>query len=564
VHTRRYRFRIGVVSLIFILSFICICARIAYLHIFFHKKAVYLANRQHIARIELEPKRGDILDRHMRKLAVSLKVDSVYAVSRHVKEKNNTAKKLSAVLGKSEAFLQERLNRDKMFVWIARRIPEDQSDKIKALDIDGIELIEETKRFYPNLSLACQTIGFAGIDNMGLEGIEAYYNKYMQGKKGYKIIIRDAKGRQIHAFGDTYVPPVNGCSIITTIDEVIQQIAEKALKKAVDKHKAESGAVVVMDPHSGDVLALAVLPSYDLNMFSKASDSQKRNRAITDYYEPGSVFKVITASACVDSGSVSFTDTFYCQKGIWPVAGRILHDHQGHAELSFKEVIEKSSNIGTVKAAMELGEKGLYGYIKNFGFGSATGINLPGEIGGMLRPLNTWTKGSIAAIPMGHEIGVTLIQLTAGVSVIANGGELVRPRIVSGIVDENGQAIREFKPLRIRRVISEDTACQVRGVMRSVIENGTGKRAKLVRFSAGGKTGTSQKIDSSGRYSHRDYIASFAGFAPADKPLLTVCVMVDTPRNEYYGGTVAAPVFKEICDAALRYMIVDNGQQHET
>jgi cell division protein FtsI (penicillin-binding protein 3) len=554
LRTRRYKFRIGVVLLIFTILLILISARIIYIHIYFHDKAVQLASRQHFVRIELEPRRGDILDRNMRKLAMSLKVDSVYAVARDITNKESSAKKLARILDYDEAFIHERLNRDKMFVWLARKITDEKSEKIRQIKLKGIHTIDETKRFYPSSKLACQTIGFAGMDNTGLEGIEAYYNSYLKGKKGYKIIVRDAKGREIKALSNRHIPPVNGFNVVTTIDEVIQHIAHKALKRVVDKHKAESGIALVMDPYNGDILALAIFPSYDINEFYLASDDQKRNRAITDYHEPGSVFKVFTASACIDSEKVSFSDNFFCENGAWNIAGRILRDHQGHGTLSFQEVIEKSSNIGTVKAAMVLGEKDLYRYISNFGFGEPTGIGLPGEIGGMLRPLRLWTKGSIAAIPMGHEIGVTVMQLGAGVSAIANGGILVRPRIVRKIVDDKGEVIKESRPVIVRRVISEDTSAQLKLVMKSVIETGTGKRARLKRFDAGGKTGTAQKIEPSGRYSRRDYVASFVGFAPVENPAITVCIMVDTPRNGYYGGTVAAPVFKEICDSTLRYL----------
>ncbi|TRZ52686.1 MAG: penicillin-binding protein [Dehalococcoidia bacterium] len=554
MRTRKYKFRIGVVLLIFIVLLILISARVVYIHTFFHEKALHLANLQHLVRIELEPRRGDILDRNMRKLALSLKVDSVYAIARDVTDKKTTAKLLARILPQDESFIYERLSRDKMFVWLARKIPDAESEKVKQLKLKGIQVIDETKRFYPNTKLACQTIGFAGTDNVGLEGIEAYYNKYLTGRKGYKVIVRDAKGREVQAFGSTHIPPVNGFSVVSTIDEVIQHIADKALKKIIDKHKAKAGVALVMDPYNGDILALAMFPSYNLNEFHLAGDEQKRNRAITDYHEPGSVFKVITASACIDSGKVALSDNFFCENGAWNIAGRILHDHRGHGNMAFKEVIEKSSNIGTVKAAIKMGSKDLYKYIKAFGFGIPTGIGLPGEIGGMLRPINLWTKGSIAAIPIGHEIGVTVMQLAVGVSAIANGGTLIKPRIVSRIIDDNGEVIKEFQPIKIRRVISEDTSAQLRSVMKAVIETGTGKKARLKRFDAGGKTGTAQKIEPSGKYSRRDYVASFIGFAPAQDPLIAVCVMIDTPRNGYYGGTVAAPVFKEICDSALRYL----------
>lgn len=563
MHIRRYKFRIGLVTLIFILLLTLITFRIAYIHLGFHKRAVNIAQAQHSVRIELEPMRGAILDRNMRKLALNLKVDSVYAVARDVKEKGVSAKLLAPILGKDESFLYERLSRDKLFVWLARKLPPEYAKRVEELNLKGIYLIDETKRFYPGASLASQVLGFAGTDNTGLEGVEAFYDTYMYGKKGYKTIARDAKGREVHAFEGAYIPPVDGYSVVLTIDEVIQHITEKALQKAYKKHKAKAAVALVMDPYKGDILALAVLPSFDLNNFSSAPADSKRNRAISDYYEPGSVFKLIAASACLDTGKVSIEDNFFCENGAWYVAGHTLHDTHGHGDMTFREIIEKSSNIGTVKATMRLGEKDFYRYIKAYGFGIPTGIGLPGEISGMVRPLNKWSKYSITSIPMGQEVGVTPLQLITSLSAIANGGELVKPRIVDRIIDSKGETIKKYAPSIVRRVTSKETSRQLREIMRGVIESGTGGRAKLNKFKAGGKTGTAQKIDLSGRYSRRDYIASFVGFAPVEKPVITVCIMVDTPRNGYYGGTVSGPVFKDICDATLRYLDIEQERGSE-
>jgi len=563
LHIRQYKFRIGLVTLIFIMLLILITFRLAYIHLAFHEKAVGIAQAQHSVRIELEPRRGAILDRNMRKLALNLKVDSVYAVARDVSEKEAIAKLLAPIIGKDESFLYERLKRDKLFVWLARKISSADAEKVKELNLKGIHLIDETKRFYPGESLASQVIGFAGTDNTGLEGVEAFYNRYMYGKKGYKTIARDAKGREIHAFEGDYIPPIDGYSVVLTLDEVIQHITEKALRKAYEKHKAKAAVALVMDPYKGDILALAVLPSFDLNNFNYATDDAKRNRAIADYYEPGSVFKIIAASACLDTGAVSIEDNFFCENGAWYVAGHTLHDTHGHGDMTFREVIEKSSNIGTVKAAMRLGEEDLYKYIKAYGFGVSTGIGLPGEINGIVRPVDQWSKYSITSIPMGQEVGVTPLQLIMSLSAIANGGQLVKPRIVNSVIDSKGEIIKKYEPSIVRRVTSEETSRQMREIMKGVIEHGTGTRAKLNKFDAGGKTGTAQKVEPSGRYSHRDYIASFAGFAPAEKPIIAVCVMVDTPRNGYYGGTVSGPVFKEICDATLRYLDIEQETHDE-
>lgn len=555
--TKKHRFRLGLVTLFLILLLILIATRLVYIQFFHHKKSLDLANNQYCITIELQPKRGAILDSKLRQLAVNLKVDSVYAVARDVEEKEKAAEILAPILNTDKAFLYERLCRDKLFVWLTRKISKEQSQKIRDLNLKGIRLIDETKRFYPNGALASQAIGFSGVDNVGLEGLERHYDRYLRGKKGYKLIVRDAKSREIYALERGFLPPVDGNNLILTVDEVIQHIAEKALKKAFKKHEARAGVAVVMSPFTGEVLALATEPSYDLNDFNNADSDARRNRVVCDGYEPGSVFKVVTASACLDQGVVSLEDNFFCENGAWYVAGHTLHDHRGHGDLTFKEVIVKSSNIGTVKAAMKLGEESLYRYIKAYGFGSPTGIDIPGEISGTVRPLNLWSKYSITAIPMGHEVAVTPIQLVSCISAIANGGLLVKPRLVREIIDSKGEAIKEFEPVIKRRVISEETSRKLKRVMQAVVEEGTGKIARLQGYSAAGKTGTSQKIEPSGRYSHSKYVASFAGFAPVDNPVLSICVMIDEPHHGYFGGTVSGPVFKEIAEATLRYLEVE-------
>lgn len=555
--TKRYRFRLILLLLIFTFGLTLIAVRLVYIQTFLHRKTLEFANSQHCITIELEPRRGAILDSKLRELAVNLKVDSVYAVARDVEEKEKTAKILAPILNQGKEFLYERLCRDKLFVWLTRKISKEQAKRIKDLNLKGIHLIDETKRFYPNGSLASQTIGFSGTDNIGLEGLEKYYDGYLRGEKGYQSIVRDAKARELYAFERGFIPPVDGNSLILTIDEVIQHIAEKALKKACQQHNAKAGLAIVMSPYNGDIFALAVEPSYDLNAFSKADSNARRNRAVCDVYEPGSVFKIVTASACLDQGAVSLGDNFFCENGAWYVVGHTLHDHHGHGNLTFREVIVNSSNIGTVKAAMKLGEESLYSYIKAYGFGSLTGIDIPGEISGTVRPLNQWSKYSITAIPMGQEVAVTPMQLISCISAIANGGLFVKPRLVSKIIDSGGETVKEFEPVIKRRVISEETAKHLKGILRGVVEEGTGKRAGLEDYQTAGKTGTSQKVEASGRYSHSRFVASFAGFAPVDNPVISICVIIDEPHPAYFGGTVSAPVFKEIAEATLRYLEVE-------
>lgn len=509
---------------------------------------------QHYATIKLPPKRGSILDRNFKPLATNLRVDSVYAIARDITNKREVARKLSGILNKSEKFLYERLNKEKQFVWLARKVSPDVARKIKALGIKGVCLIDESKRFYPGGSLGCQFIGFAGVDNVGLEGLELLFDKYLRGVEGEKSVARDAKRRLIPHLTVRYIPPVNGCSLILTIDEVIQNITEEALDKIYKKYNAKGATAIVMNPKNGDILAIANRPNYNLNDFSTGNTVSKKNIAVCSYFEPGSVFKIVTASACLEGKSSSLEDLFFCENGDWYVRGHTLHDHRGHGTLTFREVIEKSSNIGTVKAAMILGDEKLHKYIKLFGFGENTGINLPGEIPGVVRPLNRWSRYSITAIPMGHEVGAVPIQLACAASVIANKGLLVKPRIISMIVDSRGQVIREFEPVVKRRAISEETASKVAEMMEGVIVRGTGTLARIPGYRAAGKTGTASKMEPSGYYSKSRYVASFAGFAPVDNPAIAVCIMVDEPHPQYFGGVVAAPAFKEIINATLRYL----------
>lgn len=557
MNIRRYKLRLSVVLSCFLFAVLIISFRVIYLQIFQQKKLKNFAANQHLLKIELDPARGAILDRNHRELALSLKSDSLYAVAREIKNKRGTAKLLAKVLDKDENFLYERLCRDKLFVWLARKISPDIADKVRSLKLEGISFIEEPKRFYPKGELASQLIGFAGVDNNGLEGIEFCYDKYLKGRKGYRINIRDAKGRDVFAFGEKILPPINGSDLILTIDEVIQHITENALQKACVDNHAKSGCCVVMSPKTGEILAMAVWPAYDVNDFSDISSDIKRNRAICDTYEPGSVFKVITAAACLDTGVVTENDRFFCENGSWYIRARTLHDHKGYGNLTFREVIEKSSNIGIVKAAMKLEEKRLYDYIKRFGFGECTKIDLYGEVSGKLRPFKNWDRCSITALPMGHEIAVTSIQIVSAVAAIANNGEMMQPYVVSKIVDPKGVIIKESYPKIKRRVISEETAILLKDIMRGVVENGTGKKAALENYTSAGKTGTSQKQDASGLYSHSKFIASFVGFAPIEDPLLSIAVIVDEPKPVYYGGQVAAPVFKTIADEVLRYLEKD-------
>lgn len=528
--------------------------RVLYLQIARSYSLTLLAKKQHTAVLELQPSRGTIYDRNMRPLAVSLNLESVFANAREVTDKRAAAKKLAAAMGLSEQYVYARVNRDKGFIWIKRKLSPAEAAKVKRLNIKGIEFLKEPKRVYPNNYLASQLVGYAGTDNRGLEGLELRYDEYLKGSPGYRATLRDARRREIASFEYEYYPAVDGLDLVLTIDDIIQNIAERELDWAVKKFHPIGACIVVMDPKTGDILAMSSRPTYDLNSFQRAGAENRRNRAVTDMYEPGSMFKIVAASAALEEKKVKLNDRFYCENGAWSHGGgKVLHDHTPHGWLTFRQVIEKSSNIGTVKVAIKLGGDNLYKYIKRFGFGDLTGIDLPGEIPGFIRPPSKWSGTSIYAIPMGQEVTVSPIQMACAMSAIANGGRLMRPRVIQAIQDKHGEIIKEFQPETVREVLSKETAAAMRDILGRVVTDGTGQYAKVEGYDVGGKTGTSQKIEN-GAYSHSKFIGSFVGFAPVKDPKIVVVVMLDQPHPLYYGGVVAAPVFSKVAKDTLRYL----------
>ena len=553
MYISNYRRRSEAVFLVFFIFLLLCVGRLFFIQFFRSDYLTAIANKQHNQLVELEPRRGAIYDSGLKIQAYNLSMDSLYAVPTAIKNKEFVIDQLLPILGGSRAYLQDRLYRKKAFIWIARKLALDKAEAIKKLNIKGIGFVKETKRIYPNSYLASHIIGFSGMDNVGLEGVERDYNKYLAGTLGWAIFLRDARLKKLDIW-EKMVLPVDGLDLVLTIDEVIQYIAERELDKVFKSSRAKAASIVVMDPHTGRILAMASRPSYDLNSYSKISKDVMRNRSICDLFEPGSVFKIVTASAALEEKKVTEEDIFNCENGAYQVGGRILHDHKAHGLLTFRQVIEESSNIGTVKVAMLLGPDTLYRYLKAFGFGAKLGIDLSGEISGMIIPVRSWSKSSITAIPMGQGVGVTALQLVSAISVIANGGQLMRPYIIDSVRDNQGQIVKQNKPTLIRKVISLDTALRIKKILTGVIEEGTGKMAKVSGFTAAGKTGTAQKLEANGTYSHDKFIASFIGFAPAQDPMLAMVVTVDQPQGTYFGGTVAAPVFQKVAGDVIRYL----------
>lgn len=555
MYISNYRRKSEAVFLFFVLFLIFCIGRLLFIQFFRSAYLADIAKKQHNLLVEIEPLRGIIYDSNLKPQTLNIPADSLYASPNIIKDnvKEQIIRQLSGILKVSQEYLRERLTRKKSFIWLARKISAQQSEEIKKLNIRGLGFIKESRRSYPNTYLASQIIGFAGLDNLGLEGIELSLDKYLRGIPGWAIFLRDARQKKLDIW-EKMVPSKEGDDVILTIDQVIQYIAERELDNAFKIHHAKGASIVVMDPYTGRILALASRPTYDLNEHSSVSKDQTRDRAICDMFEPGSVFKIVTASAALEEKKVNEDDKFFCENGSYKVGNHILHDHTSHGWLTFREVIEESSNIGTTKVAQILGPNIIYKYAKLFGFGSKLGVDLPGEISGSLKEPRFWSKTSIGAVPIGQEVGVTALQLASAISVIANGGQLMRPYVIEEIRDKHAEVIKKNSPVVIHRVISPDAAARMAKMLTGVIEEGTGKMAQIEGFTSAGKTGTAQKLEPNGAYSHNKFVASFIGFVPAEDPLIAIAVSVDEPHPNYFGGVVAAPVFKNVASDVIRYL----------
>ena len=539
--------------LIFLFTFLFL--RLFYLQVISYKKFFRMAYEQHNTVFKVEPRRGTIFDRYMEPLAINLDSPSIYCHPKSVKNKEHTAKILAKELGVDREIILNKFNSGRSFVWIKRKVDRGIVGRIKRIDLSGVYFIDESKRNYPNDNMASHIIGFAGVDNQGLEGVELKFDKKLKGKDGYIHFIRDASRRTILLNEKETVPAQNGYNIVLTIDSVIQYIVEEELKKMARKYRPLGATAIVMDSNTGKILALANIPDYNLNKSgSVKSRSDMKNLSVSSIYEPGSVFKIVTASTALEENKVGLEETINCENGKYRVVGRVLHDVHPYDDLTFKEVIEKSSNIGTVKVAQTLGEKLLYKYIKAFGFGEKTGIDIPGEVHGISRAPRVWSRSDISTIPIGQGIAVTPIQLVSAISVIANGGNLVKPYIVEKITTWEGGVFKETDPQIRRKVLSEKTCEDMRLVLRSVVEKGTGRMARSKKYALCGKTGTAQRVNPEGGYYKSKYNATFLGFAPFEKPVISIIVVAYDPHPHYYGGVVAAPVFKNIAERTLEYL----------
>ena len=557
------RFRIRLIGVVFTLCFALVAIRAFNLQVLQGQQWDERAERQHQKVIPLTPQRGTIFDRNGEELAVSVDVDSVYVEPGKLRDPSGTTKSLAKVLRLSTGTIKAKLKGSKNFVWLQRQIAPRQSDQIKAMKLDGVGMIKEHRRFYPNSNIAGHLLGFTGLDPKGLEGLELEYDKMILGRGGYLVMERDALGRGLGAGSPQIQGATRGHDLYLTLDKNLQYLAERELAEGLRTTEAKAGTVVMMEPSTGKVLAMASAPDYNPNAFFRYKPHQWRNRAVCDTYEPGSTFKIFLMAAALNEAVVSTKQKIDCENGVFRVGGKDIHDHKKYQKLTPAEIIKYSSNIGSAKIGKMLERKTFHRYLTDFGFGEPTGIDLPGEANGLLRPPDKWFEVDLAAISFGQGVSVTSIQLAAAASAIANGGYLMEPYVVERVVDSQGQVTSKSQPRVVRKVIAQDVAQRVTQMMEMTTEeDGTSANARVPGFRVAGKTGTAQKVDPvTGGYSADKRVASFIGFLPAEAPRIVMLVSIDEPKKGVYGGLTAAPVFSKIAAQAMQYLKVAPNQE---
>ena len=530
-----------------------ICLRLVYLQIFRYGSFEQRAQHQQQRTTEVSARRGIIYDRAGHELAMSIAVDSVFAVPTEIPDLAGTISLISRITHADPHELLARCQAGRTFCWLARKADAETAERIRSLNLRGIYFQKESKRFYPKRELAAQVIGYVGTDDEGLSGIEREYDDKLHGKPGEMLVSVDARRKW---FGSVEKQPEPGQNVVLTIDQQIQYIAERELQTAMQQTHAEAGTLIVENPHTGEILALANQPTFNPNLTREITPAKLKNHAVSDVYEPGSTFKVVTISAALEEKLTTPQEVFDCQMGSIVINGMRIHDSRPHGLLSVAEVLADSSDVGSIKIGMRLGDDRFYKYIRGFGFGQQTGIELPGETRGLTKPPNRWSRVSFAAISMGQEIGITPLQLVGLVSTMANDGVWVAPRIVAATnAPQSTPQTIAFHPAEQRRVISPLTAAQMRQMMQGVVLHGTGTKALLEGYTSAGKTGTAQKVDpATHAYSHSKYVASFAGFAPINDPVITVAVILDSAVGLHQGGQVSAPVFQRVAQQVLEYL----------
>jgi len=552
--------RITFLFILFIIFYFLLIYRLYNIQVIQSDKFEEIAQQEHLTSFSIEGERGNIYDRNLKKLVVNVDVQSLFAIPPKIENPREAALKISLILNLETKEVLDKLNQKRPFVWIKRKLNETEVEEIKKLNLEGLDFLKESKRFYPKKYLASNLMGFVGMDNQGLEGLELFFDQELKGLPGLVVLERDASGGEVPLSIKELNTHRDGNSIVLTIDEVIQYITEEALDKAFQKYKAKAGVAIVVEPKTGEVLAIAVRPSYDPNYFNKYALDLWRNLAITNTYEPGSTFKIVTIATALEEGVVKLDDQFYCNG--WINYNRhIFHDIHQHGSQNLTDIVKNSCNVGVIQVGTKLEQKVFEKSIRRFGFGTLTEINLPGEVNGLIRSSKDWSKISLASISIGQEISVTPIQLIMAISAIANRGTLMKPLIVKEILDSNQNSVKVFKPKPVRQVVSVETALTMTKILEQVVIDGTGREAKLDEYQVAGKTGTGQIFDfATGKYSNSAYTSFFVGYVPAENPKISILILLDQPKGSYYGGTVAAPVFKEIASKVLPYLSIPPNQ----
>jgi len=549
------RFRLYALTAFLCFWLVVICGRLVYLQIFCYGDFERRAQHQQQRSFDLSAKRGVIYDRAGHELAMSINVESAFLVPSETPDLPNVISLITRITGDDPRVLLADCQAHKTFCWVARKADAETADRIRALNLKGIHFQKEPKRFYPKRELAAQVLGYVGTEDQGLSGIEREFNSELQGEPGKMMISVDARKRWFASVEQDSKP---GNNLVLTIDENIQAIAERELQRGMEETKAIAGTVIVENPHTGEILALVNRPTFNPNNRKEIKSDTLKNHAVSDVFEPGSTFKVVTVSAGLEEKVTRPDEMFDCQMGSIVINGTRIHDSKPHGLLSVSEIIAESSDVGAIKVAMRLGNDRFYKYIRAFGFGQQTGIELPGETRGLAKPVDRWSKISFASISMGQEVGISGVQLAELISTIANDGVRVPPRIVAGkVAPQSAPQTIAFHPATGTRVISPLTAVQMKQMLQGVVLHGTGRKAILEGYSSAGKTGTAQKFDPAiGKYSHSKYYASFAGFAPINNPQIAVVVVLDSAVGLHQGGQVSAPIFQRVVQQVLEYQHV--------
>ncbi|MEY2510902.1 MAG: hypothetical protein QOE26_1665 [Verrucomicrobiota bacterium] len=563
------RIRCALVCLFFTALFSLFSFRLIYLQMIKHDEYAGLAAEKHVYKQPIFAERGTILDANNEVLAHNTPVETVVADATHLNNREAIIPLLRDALDIPAGELSEKLDGERRYIVLKREVPIAAAtalrEKLRLQNLRGIYFERDTTRIYPNGSMLCHVIGFTDFEHRGIQGVESSMEEYLHGQDGYRFIEHNRAGQEMVLYRGQERAPRDGYQVHLTVDLNLQNIVENEIDAAVREYSPQKATIILMRPQTGEILAMANRPNFDLNERSEAKPEQMKNRAVIDMMEPGSTFKIVAAAAALNEHKVRPDTTIFCENGLWNFGGRPLHDHKAYADLSVQDILVKSSNIGAAKLALSIGEQKFYEYIRRFGFGDRTGIELPGEIPGVIRPPQSWSKISITRIPMGHEVGVTPLQMVVAMATIANGGKLITPRVVKSITSEDGKTITTFSPTVLRQVISPETAAQVGNALRGVVsDRGTAAAAAVPGFTISGKTGTAQKVDPKGGYQHGKYVVSFSGYLPSDHPEFVGIVVLDDAKTSNpelnYGGLVAGPIFARIAEKAARYLDL---QPHE-